>query len=220
MKLWELSQLPMPNDTPSNSEAIAEATTFLREILHRIANGENNQDQIYPLFKANLHRLDADLLNAIPTLFSELAANETQEQQRSIALDFVDFADRISEFPLGSRALNLEMSITCYELTLNILTREIFPEDWARVQNAIGVDYNNRIRGERTDNLERAIDAYQAALQVRTREAFPQDWAMTQNYLGTAYSYRIRGERADNLERAIDAYQAALQVRTREAFPQ
>ena len=210
----------MPNDTPPPPHPTAEATTFLREILQRIASGESSRNDLYPIFKSNLHCLDESLLYAIPQVFAELIHNESLEKRRRVALVFVDFADRISEFPLGSRALNLEMSITCYELTLDILTREQFSEDWAQVQNNLAVDYCQRIRGERGENLEQAIAAYQAALQVRTREEFPQDWAMTQNNLGNAYADRIRGERGENLERAIAAYQAALQVRTREAFPE
>ena len=210
----------MPNDTPPPPHPTAEATTFLREILQRIASGESSRNDLYPIFKSNLHCLDESLLYAIPQVFAELIHNESLEKRRRVALVFVDFADRISEFPLGSRALNLEMSITCYELTLDILTREQFSEDWAQVQNNLAVDYCQRIRGERGENLERAIAAYQAALQVRTREAFPQQWAQTQNNLGEAYRQRIRGERGENLEQAIAAYQAALQVRTREEFPQ
>jgi tetratricopeptide (TPR) repeat protein len=85
---------------------------------------------------------------------------------------------------------------------------------WAMFQNALGVDYSARIRGDRAENLKLAISFYQAALEVRTREAFPEDWAMTQMNLGNAY-----GD-AGQFSEAIAAYQAALEVSTREAFPE
>ncbi len=119
----------------------------------------------------------------------------------------------------GERAENLERAIAYYELALQVLTREQFPEQWATTQNNLGEAYRNRIRGERAENLEEAIRRYELALQVRTREAFPVEWATTQNNLANAYAQRIRGERAENLERAIAHYELALQVYTREVFP-
>jgi hypothetical protein len=57
------------------------------------------------------------------------------------------------EFPLGNRALNLELAIAAYEAALAVYTREAFPEKWAMTQNNLGNAYQNRIRGgERADN--------------------------------------------------------------------
>ena len=112
----------------------------------------------------------------------------------------------IKNFPLGSRANNLEISIKGYQTLLEVYTRDAFREKWARTQNNLGNAYGNRILGERADNLELAIAAYNQSLEVYTRDAFPYEWARSQNNLGTAYSNRILGERADNLELAIAAY--------------
>ncbi len=119
----------------------------------------------------------------------------------------------------GSRASNLEVGIACLEIGLTVVTRETYPEKWARFQNSLGGAYLYRIRGEKAENLELAIAAFEASLEVYTRDAFPEDWATCQNNLGMAYQYRIRGEKAENLELAIAAFEASLEVRTREAFP-
>ncbi|MEG3844774.1 CHAT domain-containing tetratricopeptide repeat protein, partial [Microcoleus sp. herbarium14] len=71
--------------------------------------------------------------------------------------------------------------------SLEIYTREAFPEDWARSQHNLGNAYRNRIRGKKADNLELAIAACQASLSVYTREAFPIDNARTSFNLGFAY---------------------------------
>ncbi|MFM8298585.1 MAG: CHAT domain-containing protein, partial [Microcystis aeruginosa] len=120
----------------------------------------------------------------------------------------------------GERADNLELAIVAYNLSLEVYTRDAFPEAWATTQNNLGNAYQTRIIGERADNLELAIVALNLSLEVFTREAFPYKWSRTQNNLGLAYSYRIRGERADNLELAISAYNLSLEVSTREAFPE
>jgi formylglycine-generating enzyme required for sulfatase activity len=114
----------------------------------------------------------------------------------------------------------LEQAVAICQRTLQVYTREAFPQEWAMTQNYLANAYRDRIRGERADNLEQAIAAYQLALQVYTHEAFPQDWAATQNNLAIAYCNRIQGDRADNLEQAIEASLLALQVYTSEAFPQ
>ncbi|HAC66008.1 MAG TPA: hypothetical protein DCF68_21365, partial [Cyanothece sp. UBA12306] len=120
---------------------------------------------------------------------------------------------------VGERAQNLELAIAAYNLSLEVYTRQGFPEKWATTQNNLGIAYSDRIRGERAQNLELAIAAYNLSLEVRTRQAFPEKWATTQNNLGIAYSDRIVGERAQNLELAIAALNLCLEVYTPEAFP-
>ncbi len=76
----------------------------------------------------------------------------------------------------GERADNLEKAIAAYNLSLEVYTRDAFPEDWAMTQNNLGTAYSDRIRGERADNLEKAIAAYNFRSKL---EAFPEDWATT-----------------------------------------
>ncbi len=134
------------------------------------------------------------------------------EEASAIAGVIENLCIDIQNFPLGSRANNLEIAITGYETVLEMRPRETMAEKWAQTQNNLGTAYRSRIRGERADNLEEAIAAYEKSLEVYTRTAFPEYWAMTQNNLGNAYSDRIRGERADNLEEAIAAYEKSLEV--------
>jgi CHAT domain-containing protein/tetratricopeptide (TPR) repeat protein len=122
--------------------------------------------------------------------------------------------------PLGNRALNIEIAITCLKLALTVWTRESYAQNWAGIQNSLGVNYRNRIQGETAENLENAIACFNEALSVFTRKAFPQYWATTQMNLGAAYWSRIQGETAENLENAIACYTEALSVRTRKDFPQ
>ncbi|NER27165.1 MAG: tetratricopeptide repeat protein [Symploca sp. SIO1C4] len=193
---------------------------FLMDVLKATYKSNGKAEVVYPLLQANLDQLDDNLALLLRDWARATLAEVEPKLTRSIAVDIVNFSNRIQEFPLGSRATNLEIAITGYELVGTVFTREAFPQDWAMTQNNLASAYLYRIRGDKADNLESAIAACQAALQVRTREAFPQNWATTQNNLANAYLYRIRGDKADNLESAIAACQAALQVRTREAFPQ
>jgi tetratricopeptide (TPR) repeat protein len=111
----------------------------------------------------------------------------------------------------GRRASNLEVGIACLEIGLTVVTREAYSEKWAKFQNSLGCDYQDRIRGEKAENLELAIAAFEASLEIYTRDAFPFEWATCQNNLANAYLYRIRGEKAENLELAIAAFEASLE---------
>ena len=90
----------------------------------------------------------------------------------------------INQFPLGSRANNIEIAITGYQIVLN--NREPGSEKFAQTQNNLAAAYSDRIHGSRAENLERAIEFYQAALTVYTLEDFPEKWAGTQNNLAAA----------------------------------
>ena len=183
----------------------------------RQSNGDSKA--IYPLLQQNLDKLDdnfADILrNWATAKFSEVEADVAE----SIAIYIGNFSNCIQQFPLGNKANNIEISIAGYEVVRKVLTYESHRENWAAIQNNLGVAYRERIIGDKAENIESAIAAYQQALLVRTPTDLPMDWASTQNNLGTAYWERIRGDKAQNLESAIAAYQQALLVRTQTDFP-
>ncbi len=164
-----------------------------------------------------LNHIFADLLRRWAT---NTLAKAEPDTAKYIAAVINNFSNLIQQFPLGSKASNMEIAITGYKIALTVYTRTAFPQDWAMTQNNLGNAYDTRILGERAENIESAIAAYSAALSVYTKSAFPQDWAMTQNNLGIAYRDRILGEQAENIESAIAAFSAALEVRTKSAFPQ
>jgi CHAT domain-containing protein len=201
------------------AEVGQEAVSFAVEVIRLIDETEEDLNQIHDFFRANLNRLDSDLLEALPIVFRNALSNFQPGAREFIAALFTKFGNLIKKFPLGDQMLNLELGIEAYQLALQVRTRESFPEQWARTQNNLAIAYCERIRGNRAKNVEQAIAICQLALQVRTHEAFPHDWAETQVILASAYLERIYGNRADNLEQAIKLYELALQVKTREAFP-
>ncbi|HEY9800475.1 MAG TPA: CHAT domain-containing protein [Leptolyngbyaceae cyanobacterium] len=217
--LRNLATYLTPNTRSITQDNIDAYGQFILEVLRKTAESEGDAQVIYPLLAANTDKLDnifAELLRRWATNTLAEAEADTAEY---IAALMVTFSNLISDFPLGSKANNIEIAIAGYEIALTIYTRSAFPVNWAMTQNNLGNAYSDRIIGDRAENLEQAIAAYTAALKVRTRSAFPVDWASTQNNLGIAYLYRIIGDKAENLEQAIAAYQAALEVYTRSAFP-
>lgn len=113
----------------------------------------------------------------------------------------------------------IEKAIVAYNNTLQVFTREAFPQEWAVLQNDLGGVYLKRIQGDQQENLEKAMQCYKESLEVFDRATYPEDWAGTQNNLGNYYLGRLRGDRATNIETAIGCYTNALEVLTRETHP-
>ena len=122
--------------------------------------------------------------------------------------------------PQGPRAENFEQAIAHYQKSLDVHTRQAYPEEWARAQIRLGNAYGDRDRGDRAENLEKAIAHYLQALEVYTVQVYPERWATTQYNLALVYRKRICGERAGNLEQAITRFEQALQVYTRQSHPE
>ena len=162
--------------------------------------------QVYDSWRGNLAGFDEDFLAELPGTFQRLTEQYSPEFCAAI---FNNFGVRISEFPLGVRSLNLEIAIAAYHRSLEVRTRDGYPEKWALTQNNLGTAYSDRIRGERGENLEEAIAAYHRSLEVYTRDGYPEDWALTQNNLARAYRER---ERDGDLDRAISMMQEAIAV--------
>ena len=199
----------------SEGEDSQEYAEFILELLLAEASYSGIQ-VIYPILKERQHLLNARFAETLHQVAQRLMS-QNPEAIESIVAIIGNLSIYIRDFPLGSRANNIEIAITGYQIVLN--NRQPGSEMFAQTQNNLANAYSNRINGSRAENLERAIEFYEAALTVYTFEDFPEDWAMTQNNLAAAYYSRINGSRAENLERAIEFYQAALTVYTFEDFP-
>jgi CHAT domain-containing protein len=205
---------------PGKTNSFEDYCNFLIEVLQVVSESGGNPEIVYPLFQENLNKLDKNLANILTSWAMAKFKKVPLETGIYIAAVIVEFANLIQQFLLGIRRSNLEISIAAYQATVEIYTREAFPEKWAETQNYLGLAYCNRIKGEQAENIEMAIAFYQAALEIYTREAFPEQWAGTQNNLAIAYGNRIEGKKEDNIEQVIAACQNALKIYTREAFPE
>jgi CHAT domain-containing protein len=206
--------------TESDFGEIESKHNFLMTVFQVIAESKGNPQIIYPLFRDNLAHLNESLIPLLTTWHQAIYADADEDRKQGLAAVLNTFANRIQEFPLGSRIINLEIAIECFELALSVLNPDAYPENWATTQNNLAIAYWDRIRGERAANLERSIACFKLALSVYTLDTYPEYWATTQNNLAAAYSNRIRGKRAANLERSIEYFELALAVYTLDTYPE
>ncbi|MBD2255382.1 hypothetical protein H6G14_29650, partial [Nostoc parmelioides FACHB-3921] len=161
--------LTTPETHPITKADIETYSPFILEVLRATAESNGNPQVIYLLLAANtdkLNRIFAELLRRWAT---NTLAEAEQDTATSIANVIGNFSNLIQQFPLGSKANNMEIAITGYEIIQSIYNRPAFPEKWATIQNNLATAYSDRILGNRGENLEKAIAAYSAALEVYTR---------------------------------------------------
>ena len=184
----------------SEGEDSQEYAEFILELLQAEQDSDSDIKVIYPMLAGRQHLLNArfaeTLQQVAPTLISQ-----NPEAIEFIVVLIENLSIDIKTFPRGSRANNIEIAITGYQIVLN--NRQPGSEMFAQTKNNLAIAYSDRINGSRAENLERAIEFFEAALTVYTLKDFPEKWAMTQYNLAIAYSDRINGSRAQNLERAI-----------------
>lgn len=122
----------------------------------------------------------------------------------------------------AERTRLLDEALAAIRLALEVRTRWVAPEEWAALQNELGMALRERATlaaddtAERARLLDEAVAALDAALEVRTREAGLAVWAATQRNLGGALRDRAalaeEPERARLLGEAAAAYHEALRI--------
>ena len=77
------------------------------------------------------------------------------------------------------RRANIDESIDCFRLAIEIYTRESMPYVWAMTQIDMGLGLHIQLSVDRRMNRDKAIEHYQLALQIYMRELMPYQWART-----------------------------------------
>lgn len=106
----------------------------------------------------------------------------------------------------------IEQGIEFYQLALKMISPQIHPDTYARVQNNLGTAYGDLAKFvSPAENWQQAVLAYSEALCYRTVDLDPLKYAACQNNLGTAYWHLAQHHQpVVNLKKAIAAYQQAI----------
>jgi hypothetical protein len=120
-----------PNPSVQPGENSSEVGQFIVQILQCIAENQGAAEPVYQFLAANQAKLNVELLQVFPTVTSALLGNCEIEQKQDVAAVIFSFGNLIQQFPLGQRAVNMELAISAYEQALQVMTREAMPVDWA-----------------------------------------------------------------------------------------
>jgi DNA-binding TFAR19-related protein (PDSD5 family) len=141
--------------------------SWARETLTQVTSEED-----YDIAEAIFKKLDENLAQILESWARERLTQVTPEEAYYIAEVIFKFSNLIQKFPLGNIAANKEIAITGYEIALNVVTFDAFPQQWGITQNNLANAYRERIREDKAENLERAIAFYQILPRSTESEDF------------------------------------------------
>lgn len=115
----------------------------------------------------------------------------------------------------------LPRALAAFQSAAQIFTQEAHPQQWASLQDDIGLtEADLALRTPGTDHLRAAITAFDQALTVRTKDAMPWEWAITQQLLGHALiTLGERDPSSGGYDQAVAADHSALEILSAQNDP-
>ncbi len=83
----------------------------------------------------------------------------------------------------NSKSDNIEESVEILHELLTDTSQKEKPKDWANVNLALGMAYDDRVNGEKQDNLEKAIEYCKQALHIFTKNKYPKYQAAATSFI-------------------------------------
>jgi hypothetical protein len=214
-----LEQVTMGKKEIGQPESLTrDAENFLYAFRKCVAETQSNQAQIYQFFNSNRAQLTESLLEALPFVFAKFTADQLPKGRNPTARLLWSFGYWIKQFPLDDCVLNLELSITAYQLALQVYTREDFPQAWAMTQGNLASALVERafLRDNSTD-LDTAIILRQESLTIAVSGS--PYFINAQYELGNALSRRYEhSQNSNDLQQALQAYKTALDAISPEHY--
>jgi tetratricopeptide (TPR) repeat protein len=179
---------------------------FLLTVLQSINDSSANPDMVYPLLQQNLALLNDGMIEVLKDWVTAKFAEVDRDSQKSIAFNVGNFGHLVLKSPIGDKAVNVELTIACMFLTLEICTQKDFPLLWGMANSTLAFAHTYRTRGDQAENLNQAINYYRATLEIFTVDSFPSEWARIQVLLAQLSINKLR-----NYQVATEHLQAAFE---------
>ncbi|MGF1990139.1 MAG: CHAT domain-containing protein [Nostoc sp. ZfuVER08] len=194
--------------------------TFLSLLFRKIETSNGDWQVVFPLLEANQEKLNDDFAEWLDYYATVMFSQEKPEKVQYVAGLICQFCDLIKGFPSVNQPNKVDIIIKGYEISAKFITYESYPEDWATIQNSLGLAYlDKQVWGKTGENLETAIHCFENSLKFYTYQTDRIKWAFIRSNLGLAYLNRIQDNEAKNLEKAIRCFKGALSIPIRENHP-
>lgn len=222
-ELQELIRSALSNPGETNPQENYEIQNLLREIeqLHcEQAPGEKlaiAYQNLGNLYRTRIESGSVNLENLMVAILAYQEAvshDENSPQLPDILNDLGTLYWMLHRIPNNSQEaqMYLEQAIDFYKLALKLVSSDIQPDIYGRVQNNLGTAYGDLSKFcEHKENWQLAVIAYHESLHYRDETREPLKYAACQNNLGTAYWHLAQyHEPLENLKKAIAAYKLAV----------
>ena len=115
----EAFSLSIPEEVPLTKVNL----DFVLRLLQVVSDSNGDPTIIYPILQENVEKLDDSFAELLRSHVEKLVLLDEWGKVQSSIANITILSDLLTQFPLGSRANNLEFAISGYEITLRIFTR-------------------------------------------------------------------------------------------------
>ncbi|MBD2458148.1 NYN domain-containing protein [Nostoc sp. FACHB-87] len=136
--------------------------SLLRNLLKTLYQNQ----EINLILQQNLDKINNDFACLLKKWAIE-QFNDRPDTAIKLAKIIFQFSNILQTFEQGNRDINLEIAITGYEVSLQVLTYDKFPNDWANIRQGLCEAYQERqqLLSNTVVNLQEEIDKHQSELK-------------------------------------------------------
>jgi hypothetical protein len=123
-----------PIEKPSGAATDEDYSGLIEILLKAVVKSKGNPARVERILQQNLSLLDERFGKVLQVWAIQKFKRISNQKKLELAELISRLAIDILNFPLGSRANNLEIVIIAYETILTVFTKEAFPKHWALTQ--------------------------------------------------------------------------------------
>ena len=101
---------------PTSNQYLA----ILEEIFSAEIESDSDPKVVYPILEKHQDQLDLNFAETLTQWFQSALDPNNSDRNQDLASLLFNFANKIQQFPLGSRADNLEIAIASYQAALEV----------------------------------------------------------------------------------------------------
>ncbi|WP_071516873.1 NYN domain-containing protein [Geitlerinema sp. PCC 9228] len=121
------------------SEAMptSEYQTLLVQLLQTTSDSRGDRQVLYAFVQANQDQLNLEFAQHLRSWAQRQFHRSSNDRAKAIAKLLGEFSDFMQQFPGDDEISTLQIAIAGYEMALQVLTKEEFPQSWHRLQSAL-----------------------------------------------------------------------------------
>lgn len=114
-----------------------EYQTLLVQLLQTTSDSRGDAGVLYSFLQANQDKLNLEFAQHLRSWAQRQFNRSSSDRAKAIAKLLGQFSDFMQQFPSDDEVSTLQIAIAGYEMALQVLTKDQFPQSWHRLQSAL-----------------------------------------------------------------------------------
>ena len=180
---------------------------FIKTVFKTISDGNSYRDKVYSLFRNNLEIINSELPKHIHYCIGVFLHEGFREELLLRIIN--DFGILLNTFPSKNRAININIAIDVYNITLQKSFAKVNCYESNLIRLHLASFYSEK-NGNSSENIELAIRLCNQSLEKCSKKTYFNIWKTANNNLACLYVQRIQGDKSANVKRAIEICHSLL----------